>query len=157
MPTSDSIETRRANDFRACPILEDYIATMLQDLQYQESDMACEEERESHDTGTFYTLSESTYAKCKADCEAFYSENRDAIEAALELVPGEEGFRYGRDYMTYDRVGYYLYMVRVGHGVSFTDDGTPGEANCLLRLDEAARSMRGFDAYLGDDGEVYTI
>ncbi len=153
MPTP--IETARNADFKACPILADYIATMLQDLQFVEMDKACEEEREERDTGTIYTLNEETYAKCKADCEAFYSENHTAIEEALALTPGEEGLRYGRNYMTYERIGYYFYMERVGHGVSFTDDGTPGEACCLSRLRDAAQAKRGFDAYLGDDGEVY--
>lgn len=151
-------EIARNADFKACPILKDYIAAMLQDLQFSEADQACEEERDERDSGTIYTLNAESYAKCKADCEKFYADNRDDIEAALELVPGEDGLRYGRDYMTYERIGYYFYMLRVGHGVSFTDDGTPGEAQCLANLNEAVRlHWRGFDAYFGDDGEVYTI
>ncbi len=155
MPTVESIEASRRADFKACPILEDYIATMLEDLQFREADQACEEEREQVDTGTIYDLTESTYAKCKADCEAFYRDQFLNINAALDLTPGEEGMRYGKTPFTFGRVGYYFYMTRVGAGVSFTDDGTPGEAACLSELDAAARAFRSFDAYIGDDGEVY--
>jgi hypothetical protein len=150
-----AIETQRNADFKACPILSDYIATMLQDLQFREMDEACMAEREERDTGTIYTLSDALYAKCKADCESFMAANATAIEQALELVPGEEGLRYGRDYMTHDRIGYYFYMTRVGHGVGFTDDATPGESGCLATLEKAARDSAHFEPYIGDDGEVY--
>jgi hypothetical protein len=150
-----AIETQRNADFKACPILSDYIATMLSDLQFREMDEACTDDREERDTGTIYTLNDSLYAKCKADCEAFMADNATAIEEALALVPGEEGLRYGRDYMTYDRIGYYFYMSRVGHGVGFTDDAVPGESECLAALEKAARDAAHFEPYLGDDGEVY--
>jgi hypothetical protein len=154
MPTA--IETARKADFRANPILSDYLATMLEDFQFSENDEACSEEREERDTGTIYTLNESEYIRHKRDCDKFYADNRADIDAALELVPGEEGLRYGRDYMTHERIGYYFYMVRAGHGVSFTDDGTPGEADCLSNLNKAARAFPSFDLYFGDDGEVYS-
>jgi hypothetical protein len=54
-------------------------------------------------------------------------------------VPGEPGLEYGRDYITMERIGSTLYMVAVGHGVSFTDNGN---ADCLERLNEATRSDR---------------
>lgn len=153
MPTETEIS--RNADFSACPILSDYIAAMLQDLQYREMDESCMEEREQRDTGTIYTLREDTYQRCKADCEAFMTENADAIAEALELVPGEDGLRYGREYMSYERIGSTFYLSRVGHGISFTDDGTPGEAECLTKLEAAASAASYFEPYLGDDGEVY--
>lgn len=155
MPSDTPAEIARNADFKAYPILREYVSTMLQDLQFSEADEACTEEREECDTGTIYTLREDTYQRCKADCIAFMADNAEAIEQALELVPGEEGLRYGRDYMTYDRIGYYFYMERVGHGVGFMDDGTPGEAGCLTRLSEAAGAASYFEPSLGDDGEVY--
>lgn len=148
------METERKADFRACPILADYLATMLQDLQFTESDEACTDEREARDSGTIYELNESDYQRCKADCEAFMVDNAADIESALDLVPGEDGLRSTADrYMTHERIGSTLYMVRVGHGVSFTDDG---DADCLQRLNAAARAMAYFEgAYFGDDGKVY--
>jgi hypothetical protein len=150
----DTEEARKA-DFKACPILADYLATMLQDLDYSEADEACTEDREPRDAGTIYDLCEETYQKHKADCERFYRENLADIEAACELVPGEEGLRYsGGRYITMERIGSTFYMLRVGHGVAFTDDGN---ADCLERLNEATRKFGGFDAYFGDDDHVYTM
>lgn len=138
-------EAARNADFKACPILADFLATMLQDLQYTEMDEACEAEREEGDTGTIYTLQEDVYQRCKRYCEAFMANNAEAIEQALELVPGEDGLRYGRDYITHERIGSTLYMLAVGHGVAFTDDG---DADCLHKLNDATRADRlefGFD------------
>lgn len=153
--STETIEARRNADFRECPILADYLATMLQDLQYSESNEACSEGREERDCGTIYTLREPEYQKHKADCERFYRENLADIEAAGELEPGEPGLQYTQTrYMTPERVGSTFYMVRVGHGVGFCDDG---DADCLQRLDDAARAFRGFDCIIGDDGEVYSM
>lgn len=146
-------ELSREKDFRACPILRSYIATMLQDLQLSELDEACEEEREPRNSGTIYTLPDSEYEKCKADCVQFYTENLDDISEAGDLVPGEDGLKYTQDrYMTEERVGSTFYLLRVGHGIAFTDDGN---APCLERLNEATRAFGGFDTYFGDDGNVY--
>lgn len=132
-------EAARNAAFKACPILADFVATMLQDLQYTEADEACTEEREEGDTGTIYTLADDTFDRCKAYCEAFMANNADAIAEALDLVPGEDGLRYGRDYITHARIGSTLYMLAVGHGVAFTDDG---DAECLHKLNEATRADR---------------
>jgi len=138
-------EAARKADFKACPILADFVATMLQDLQYSEIDEACEEEREEGDTGTIYTLDDETYQRCKAYCEAFMTANAADIESALDLEPGSEGLRYTSNGLSYERIGSTLYMLSVGHGVSFTDDGN---ADCLERLNDATRANRlefGFD------------
>lgn len=141
-------EAARKVDFRACPILADFIATMLQDLQYTEADQACEEEREEGDTGTIYTLDEPIYQTCKNLCEGFMERNAKAIEEALDLVPGEPGLQYGREYMTHERIGSTFYMLLVGHGVSFTDDG---DAPCLEAMNADTRAERGAEFYF--DGE----
>ncbi len=149
------VEKQRNADFRACPILESYLATMLEDLQHSENEEACMEEREPRDCGTIYTLREEEYQSHKADCERFYRENLADIEAAGELVPGEPGLQYTTHrYMTEDRVGSTFYMLRVGHGIAFTDDGN---ADYLERLNEATRAFGGFDCIIGDDGEVYSM
>lgn len=133
------LEAARKADFKACPILADFLATMLQDLQYSEADYACEEERDDADVGTIYTLDSPVYDRCKEFCESFYRDNLAAIEEALDLTPGEGGLRYGRDYISHARIGSTLYMEVVGHGVSFTDDG---DAPCLEALREASHKTR---------------
>lgn len=150
---SEMEERRRKLAFAACPILESYVATILEDLQHSESDEACTEGREPRDSGTVYTLPDSEFEKCRASCERFAAENAETIAEALELEPG----RYGRgNYMTADRIGYYFYMMRVGHGVSFSDDYTPGTPACIARLCDAARNFGYMEsAYFGDDGRVY--
>ena len=151
---TDKEQARRA-DFAECPILEDYLASMLEDIQFSENDHACEEGREPFDTGTVYTLSDSEYEKHKADCFEFYTVNREDIETALDLEPGEDGLQYANGrYMTLERIGYYFYMTRVGHGVTFTDDG---DAPCLQRLYEAAQGFGGFDGMVAADEDVYTM
>jgi len=141
-------EAARKADFQACPILADFIATMLQDLQYSEADAASEEEREEGDTGTIYTLAEPIYQTCKNLCEGFMARNADAIEAALDLVPGEPGLQYGRNYITHESIGSTFYMLFVGHGVSFTDNG---DAPCLEAMNADTRADRGGEFYF--DGE----
>ena len=141
-------EASRKADFRACPILADFIATMLQDLQYTEADNACEEEREEGDTGTIYTLAEDVYQTCKRLCEEFMVANAEAIEEALDLEPGSDGLRYTANYISHERIGSTFYMQLVGHGISFTDDG---DAPCLQALNEYVRGLRGAEFYF--DGE----
>lgn len=141
-------EAARNADFRACPILADFIATMLQDLQYREADEACEEDREEGDTGTIYTLDDSIYETCKRLCEEFMERNATHIAEALDLEPGSEGLRYTSNYITHERIGSTFYMLLVGHGVSFTDDGN---APCLEALNADTRCERGAEFYF--DGE----
>lgn len=145
-------EDERKAAFKACPILADYLATALQDLQYSESDEACTDEREARDSGTIYDCPVETFDAARRDCEAFMAANAAHIESALELVPGEDGLRYGRVYVTYERIGSRFYLQRVGHGVGFTDDG---DANCLKAMGEYARSHSCESLYLGDDGKAY--
>lgn len=152
MAQFNEVEKQRRADFTACPILADYIATMLQDLQLSEADEACTEEREARDSGTIYTLPDSEYARCKADCVEFMEANARWITRAIDLEPGEDGLKYGRDHFSYARIGYYFYMVRVGHGVSFTDDG---DDQSLQIMNDYSRTRRIEGAYFGDDGKVY--
>lgn len=145
-------ETERKAAFRDCPILKDYLATALQDLDLSESDWACEEEREARDSGTIYDCPDETFLRAKDDCEAFMRDNAAHVEAALDLQPGKEGLRYTHRYVDYDRIGSTFYLQRVGHGVGFTDDGN---APCLKALEEYSRSHRMEGLYFGDDGKAY--
>lgn len=147
--TTAEREAARTADFNACPILADFIATMLQDLQYTENDQACEDEREAGDTGTIYDLPEPMYQVCKSLCEDFMTANAAAIEEALDLEPGEPGLQYTKHrYMNHERIGSTFYMLYVGHGVSFTDDG---DAPCLETMNDYTRNQRGPQFYF--DGE----
>lgn len=144
-------EADRDADFKACPILKGFVATMLQDLQFHEASEACEEGREEGDTGTIYTLDDRIYAICKRLCEEFMTVNAAAIEQALELEPGEEGLQYSRGrYMDHDRIGSTFYLLYVGHGVSFTDDG---DAPCLKEMNKNTRDNRGAQFYF-DGGYI---
>lgn len=146
-------EQARNADFNACPILSDFIATMLQDLQFNENDEACTEEREAGDTGTIYTLADDVYQTCKTLCEEFMANNAESIAQALDLVPGDEGLSYTTHrYMNYERIGSTFYLLLVGHGVSFTDDGN---APCLQALNEAVRDNRGAQFYFDGDRVYY--
>jgi hypothetical protein len=148
-------EESRNAAFRACPILWDFVGTMLQDAQLSENDEACTEGREPRDSGTVYTLPDSEFEKCKQLCESFMAEHAADIEAATELEPGQPGLQYTASrYMNHERIGSTLYLAAVGHGVTFTDDGN---APCLERLANAARALRWESPYFGDDGRLYLI
>lgn len=145
-------ETIRRNAFNACPILESYLATALSDLQFSENDNACEDNREARDTGTIYDCPDETFQRAVNDCATFMGAMRRWIQRALDLEPGEDGLPYGRDHFTHDRIGYYFYMQRVGHGVGFTDDG---DDQSLQIMADYCRVNPTEGLYLGDDGAAY--
>lgn len=147
------IEATRKALFLAHPGFSDYLATMLQDLQFSESDEACTEGREARDSGTIYTLPATTFDRSLEDWQRFASECVWHINAALKLEPGEPGLQWTRDrYMTAERIGLTLWLARVGSGVTFTDDG---DAPCLVEMAEWARRNSIEGPYFGDDGSVY--
>ncbi len=145
-------EQERRAAFNACPILADYLATALQDLQYSEMDAACTEERDERDTGTVYNCPDETFTKAKIHCQTFMRDCASHIEAALELEPGEAGFRYGQDWLSWPHIGATFYLATVGSGVTFTDNG---DAPCLEAMAQYARKNWGEGLYLGDDGKAY--
>lgn len=145
-------ETVRRDAFKRSPILESFLATALQDLQYSEADEACTEERDARDSGTIYDCPDATFATARAMVARFESECAQAIAAAGELEPGVEGFNYARHYMTPDRIGSRLYLSCVGSGVGFLDDGN---ADCLETMEAWARANRIESPYFGDDDKAY--
>ena len=132
-------ESERKAAFRAIPILSEYLATALQDLQFSEMDEACSDSREERDTGTIYDCPPETFQRALVDCAIFSGAMQRHIEAAQE-------------WFTVDQIGYYFYMVRVGHGVSFTDDF---DNPATQGLEKAASAMRSEGLYFGDNGLVY--
>ena len=148
-------EAARNAAFKACPILKDYLATALQDLQLSEADEACLEEREERDSGTVYDCPDSVFQWAQTYCERFMVEQSGNIEAVLQAEAGSEGFEWCRDNparLTHDGIGSTLYLASVGHGVGFTDDG---RAPCLEALDDWASANNRDSLYFGDDGKVY--
>lgn len=125
--------------FTANPGFSDYLAVMLQDLQYSEADNACEDEREARDTGTIYELSDDFVNDELADYTAFIAAAGDDAETFADLCG-------------WDQFGSDFYMSRVGHGVGFSDRTSDPVGG---RLDTLAQTMRSEGAYLGDDGKVY--
>lgn len=147
-------ESARNAAFSACPILRDYLATALEDVQLSESDNPDSPHSEP-DSGTIYDCTDSAFQWARDYCERFMRECADDISAAINAHPGDDGFEYLRDgALSYERIGSTLYLASVGHGVGFTDDG---HAPCLDRLDEWARDNSQESLYFGDDGKVYSL
>lgn len=152
-------ETERKAAFRAEPMLEDFVAVALQDLQLRESDEACGEEREARDSGTIYTLRPDTFAALQEIVSRFRLECADHIAAALELEPGGPGLPYRRGSrtgcpITESELGGTLWLAVTGTGVTFTDDGN---ADCLEALATWARAQHCEGLYFGDAGDVHLI
>lgn len=145
-------ESERKEAFRDCPILKEYLATALQDLQFSENDESCEAEREARDTGTIYDCPEETFRKAWQDCTAFMQSQKRWIGRALELEPGEDGLRYTATHFDQDLIGYYFYMQSVGHGVGFTDNG---DDESLQIMADYCRVRYCAGLYLGDDDKAY--
>lgn len=102
----------------------------------------------------FSDLAPSALARIIADCAKFQEAHDELLDDARNLVPGDDGFKYGRDALDDERLGMLFWYARNGHGVAFTDDG---DAPCLQALQNAARAFCGSDVYLGDDGLIYIM
>lgn len=101
---------------------------------------------------SFADLAPATLARIVDDCLAFQERYSSAIDDARELVPGGDGFKYGHEALTEQRLGNLFWYARQGHGVAFTDDG---DAPCLKVLQGASKLWRQTDSDLGDDGLIY--
>lgn len=150
-------EQERRAAFKACPILSEYLATALQDLQYTESDAACEEERDARDTGTIYTCSDDVLQWARSYCERFMIECAPHLDAVRFAHPGDDGFEYLRnpDKLSDDGIGSTLYLASVGHGVTFTDDGNHPALDAMAQW--VRDNSNGEGLYMGDDRGVYAI
>lgn len=97
------------------------------------------DKRENHlnELGTG-RLTRAAVENIAKDCAAFYETNEEDLESAAALVPGAEGFNYGKRELTDQRLGNLFWYARQGHGVGFTDDG---DAACLDNLQRAARKF----------------
>ena len=91
-------------------------------------------------------ISTDVMSKAWADCDAFYSANRDDIEA--DDAPFSE--RYGSSAA---RAGHDFWLTRCGHGAGFWDGDWPEPA--ASRLTRACKAFPNIDLYVGDDGMIY--
>ena len=157
MGMSDT-ESYRKGLFKACPGFSDFVAVALQDLQLSENDEACTEEREARDSGTIYesTLTGEAFEQLRQIYTAFRRDNAAHIEALTNAHPGDSGFEYLKrpERLTNGGLGSTFWLALVGHGVSFTDDGSHPS---LEALDEYARPIYCEGLYFGDDSRVYLM
>ena len=73
-------ESERKVAFRANPLIEGFLSTALEDLQFTENETACQEEREARDTGTIYDCPDETFQRAKDECDAFIAAAMTAPE-----------------------------------------------------------------------------
>ena len=72
------------------------------------------------------------------ECKRFWQANETDLQAAMELEPGSESFRYAKEELDETRLGHFFWYARQGHGVGFDDDG---DSPILERLQEAGRNF----------------
>jgi hypothetical protein len=133
------VETYRKVQFRLIPGLSDYLACGLQDLQYNENDRACEDEREPEDTGTIYDMPSETFASLRRDYVKFLE---DAGADGREFREEHGAELFGSDF----------HLSRSGHGAGFFDRSPVGRWDGLQEL---ARKAGNRDWDIGGNGKVY--
>jgi hypothetical protein len=141
-------EIERRAIFTACPMVEGFLSTALEDLQLRENEEAIVEDREARDCGTIYTCPDATFLRAKAECEAFAK----AAGPTMAMI----------DYADAERLGSDLYMERAGHGVGFQDrDHYSADRDENRRIGEALSGSvepRGtLELYIGDDGQAWIV
>lgn len=117
--------------------LSEFAKGYLEAMFFTNGDIGDEREDLLNDLGV-KCLTKAAIADIAKDCAKFWEANAADLDAAKELVPGGEGFEYGRDELTDQRLGNLFWYARQGHGVAFTDDGY---ADCLDRLQDAASAF----------------
>lgn len=143
-------ESERKALFSVNRMAEGFLSTLLEDAQYSENDLACEEGREPRDTGTIYSCPESTLRAVLNECDAFRAAmlRKPSLAALLD------------DRYLCERIGADLYLERAGHGAGFRDrdcwHDRPSAARIIGEALSAAVPSRGsLETYIGDDGETY--
>lgn len=152
MATPITIEAQRRTDFAKHGGLDSYISIALECMQLSENDEACSDGRDARDTGTIYTLTQSTYETLKAHWLAFVTDCAAHIADALDLVPGDDGLRYTDIRVSIDGLAGTYWLAQTGSGVDFTDDG---DAPALQAMADYADAHSVEGLYFGDNGKVY--
>ena len=109
-----------------CP--ESFFLQYLETAAWAES--SNEDDFESHE------FSKEALAIMRADCDAFYDDNQEAID------------RYD-----YERCGHDFWLTRNGHGAGFWDGDYPKEDGD--KLTEASKAFGETWLTIGDDGLIY--
>lgn len=146
------VELTRNVAMQDCPILRGYLSTALQDTQFRENDDACEEERQPHDVGTIYTVSDDIFQRAYRDCTEFLQAARDAISSHIGIAE-IEGY-------TNEQCGADFWLTRNGHGAGFWDRSALMDVYGH-NIGEALTALVGWrtqwpeiDFYFGDDGNL---
>lgn len=91
-------------------------------------------------------LAPELIAQARADCDAFYAANAEAINCD-DAPNANDGT--GCDGMA----GHDFWLTRCGHGAGFWDGHWPEPY--ATQLDNASKAFGNVDLYVGDDGKVY--
>lgn len=94
-------------------------------------------------------LSPETREKMARDCQRFWDQNAETINAAI--ATGE--VRCGPDFDEYGRAAHDFWLTRNGHGAGFWDGDWPEPY--AEKLTDAAHAFGECDLYVGDDGLIY--
>jgi hypothetical protein len=151
-------EIERKALFASSPMVESFLAVLLQDAQLHENDEACTEEREAYNSGTIYACSDETLAIVVKECERFTA----AIAAHLAAVP--DGALVGLDLTcryTLEHIGSDLYLERAGHGAGFRDrriwSDDSDENNAIGETLSGLVTPGGVDFHFDDDGTLFVV
>jgi hypothetical protein len=122
--------------------LGDFAKGYVEAMFFTNGDTGDDDEHKLNNLGV-ERLTKEAIKDIAADCVKFWKENEADLEAAKELEPGSDDFRYAKFELSDARLGNLFWFARQGHGVGFTDDG---DASCLKRLQDVAR--RQGEAYV---------
>ena len=92
-------------------------------------------------------ISPETLATMRADCDAFYAANSEALNC--------EGVTYGPDFDQDGRAGHDFWLTRNGHGAGFWDGDWPEPQATVLT--DAASAFGDFDLYVDDNGMIRSL
>jgi hypothetical protein len=138
-------EESRRDSFKASPMLESFLGTLLEDAQLSENE---ERGDAARDVGTIWNCPESTFKRAyeavrKFD-SALYGKER------LQEAVGANASQAGSD----------LYLEMAGHGAGFYDRDCWADDRDECReigqaLSDAAGTCGRIESYVGDDGRTY--
>lgn len=135
--TADNFQRDDFNEFFSA-----YLETALwasYDVSYESGSVPL---GDNYSTGD---IVEECVATMRQDCQKFFDQNYDVVEAAE--------FSYGPDYGRWGRVGHDFWLTRNRCGAGFLDGDYSDDAGEILT--EASRQFGETDLYVGNDNVIY--